>query len=69
LPLLLGRVPDLLDKVGTDFRFAHMGGVDTLFFLQKHLDTTPPKQTAWYLALTPGFTAQWGGVLLKFNPG
>lgn len=67
VPLLLAAHKGLKDKVKTDFRFAHMGGVDVLFFLSRHLDEGPPQGQRWYLALTPAFTAQWGGVLLRYD--
>ena len=55
----------LIEKVQTDFRYAHMGGVDPLFFLDLHLKANPPNSKAYYLAMTPAYTAQWGGLLLQ----
>jgi 3-oxoacyl-[acyl-carrier-protein] synthase III len=59
---------DLRAKVASDFRYAHMGGVDVMFFLDKHLRNQPPAGPAWYLAMTPAYTAQWGGLLLTYEP-
>ncbi|MBF0440080.1 MAG: hypothetical protein HQL93_13310 [Magnetococcales bacterium] len=66
--LLLNHNP-LREKIITDSRYAHMGAVDALLFLQQNLEhkgvCTSPE---WYITLTPAFTAQWGGVLLKREP-
>jgi|GEM_PF-1115408 3-oxoacyl-[acyl-carrier-protein] synthase III len=67
VPLLLAGHKALKDKVKSDFRFAHMGGVDVLFFLSRILNKNPPSNESWYLALTPAFTAQWGGLLLRHS--
>ncbi|MHA1598072.1 MAG: hypothetical protein ACTSV1_05055 [Alphaproteobacteria bacterium] len=67
VPLLLAGHKSLKEKVKTDFRFAHMGGVDVLFFLSRLLDKNPPSGESWYLAMTPAFTAQWGGLLLRHD--
>lgn len=65
VPLLFEARPELQDKIETDFRYAHMGGVDVMFFLNQHLKKTRPVGEKWYLALTPAFTAQWGGILIR----
>jgi 3-oxoacyl-[acyl-carrier-protein] synthase III len=67
IPHLLSVNEDLRAKVASDFRYAHMGGVDVMFFLDKHLRDHPPVKPARYLALTPAYTAQWGGVLLAYE--
>ncbi|MBT4464707.1 MAG: hypothetical protein HOC60_08500, partial [Rhodospirillaceae bacterium] len=56
VPLLLAEHKSLRKKVASDFRYAHMGGVDVLFFLAQLLENTPPTKEAWYLAMTPAFT-------------
>ncbi|MDP6174130.1 MAG: hypothetical protein QGF09_08205, partial [Rhodospirillales bacterium] len=67
VPILLEDFPGLREKLGTDFRYAHMGGVDVMYFVHKHLAAGPPAQDEYYIALTPAFTAQWGGVLLNYQ--
>jgi 3-oxoacyl-[acyl-carrier-protein] synthase III len=68
IPHLLSVHKDLRAKVASDFRYAHMGGVDVMFFLDRHLRAREPAGPAWYLALTPAYTAQWGGALLSYQP-
>ena len=65
MPFLLGDYPQLLGCLETDFRYAHMGGVDVMFFLQAYLEAHPPTENKWFLAMTPAFTAQWGGILVR----
>ena len=65
VPHLLQTRKSLRAKVKSDFRYAHMGGVDALFFLDCHFKSDPPGNTANYLAMTPAYTAQWGGLLLQ----
>ncbi len=67
VPHLLGKHKELREKVRSDFRFAHMGGVDVMFFLDQHLKAKPPQQGEWYMVMTPAFTAQWGGLLLRYD--
>lgn len=64
VPLLLDSHPELIDRVGSDFRYPHLGGVDVLLFLDAHIRAASPEAGEWFLAMTPAFTAQWGGVLL-----
>jgi len=61
--MLLSGHAGLRDKVASDFRYAHMGGVDVFLFLHHAIENNP--KDAWYLALSPAFTAQWGGVLMR----
>ena len=68
VPLLLERHQLLTERVSSDFRFAHMGGVDLLLFLETYLKQSPPDVSTWLLALTPAFTAQWGGVAFRYVP-
>ena len=68
VPHLLSVHKDLRAKVRSDFRYSHMGGVDVMFFLDKHLRDRSPIKTERYLALTPAYTAQWGGLLLSYDP-
>lgn len=67
VPHLLGKHKLLREKVRSDFRFSHMGGVDVLFFLDQYLKSKSPQQGDRYLAMTPAFTAQWGGLLLGYD--
>ncbi len=67
VPHLLGKHKALRDKVQSDFRYAHMGGVDVMFFLDLYLKANPPRHGARYLVMTPAFTAQWGGLLLRYD--
>ena len=68
LPILLAAHPALKEKVKSDFRYAHLGGVDVLFFLDLYLKENLPTEESWYIAMTPAFTAQWAGVLLSYRP-
>jgi len=65
VPLLLEQHPELIDRVASDFRCAHLGGVDVLYFLDSYLRDSPPARGGWSVALSPAFTAQWGGVLIR----
>ena len=67
IPVLLSDHRSLEAIVGSDFRYAHMGGVDVMLFLDQYIDVNPPTEKSWYLAMTPAFTAQWGGVLLRYD--
>ena len=67
MPYLLGDYPRLLDKLKTNFSYAHMGGVDVMFFMQTYLEAHPAAEEKWFLAMTPAFTAQWGGVLFSYK--
>jgi hypothetical protein len=67
VPTLLANNRPLKAVVKSDFRYAHMGGVDVIFFLNQFLKAHPPTQESWYLALTPAFTAQWAGVLFRYD--
>ena len=64
---LLEGFPEIMDKVGTDFKYPHMGGVDLMFFVNNYLNKKKPQQEEWYIALTPAFTAQWSGILLNYG--
>ncbi len=66
IPHLLAKHPSLIDKVQTDFSYPHMGGVDIMLFLDNHIRQHPPIADSWYMAMTPAFTALWGGVLFRF---
>lgn len=68
IPHLLSTDKRLRAKVKTDFRYAHMGGVDALFSLDLYLNSDPPAEPAFFIAATPAYTAQWGGVLLRYEP-
>ncbi|MEE2997910.1 MAG: hypothetical protein VX700_12285 [Pseudomonadota bacterium] len=68
VPHLLGAQKDLRTRVKTDFRYAHMGGVDALFFLDLYLRAEAPPSTAHFIVMTPAYTAQWGGLLLDYRP-
>lgn len=65
VPLLLEQHPELIDRVASDFRCAHLGGVDVLYFLDSYLHNSTPARGTWSIALSPAFTAQWGGVLIR----
>jgi 3-oxoacyl-[acyl-carrier-protein] synthase III len=67
VPTLLTNYRSLKPIVKSDFRYAHMGGVDVMLFLDQHLKAHPPVEKSWYLALTPAFTAQWGGILFRYE--
>ncbi len=67
VPHLLGRHKAFSEKVRSDFRYAHMGGVDVMFFLDQYLKDNPPQHDARYIVMTPAFTAQWGGLLLRYD--
>jgi 3-oxoacyl-[acyl-carrier-protein] synthase III len=67
VPTLLVNHRSLKPIVKSDFRQAHLGGVDVMLFLNQHLNDHPPAQKSWYLALTPAFTAQWGGILFRYD--
>ena len=60
---------DLLTKLQTDFRYAHMGGTDVLLFLHQYLQKHTPSNGDAYLMLSPAYTAQWGGVMLQYREG
>lgn len=62
---LLGDDPVLLSRVGTDFSWPHLGGIDVFLFLDKYLRQRRPDGSGWYALLSPAFTAQWAGILLK----
>lgn len=68
VPLLLEDHRNLIDHVASDFRYAHMGGVDVFLFLDKFLSETPPASKSWFLAMSPAFTAQWAGLMLSYDP-
>lgn len=68
VPHLLSSMQALRAKVATDFRYGHMGGVDVMFFLDRHLRAEEPDGERRYLVLTPAYTAQWGGLALRFRP-
>ena len=68
VPLLLEDHRNLIERVASDFRYAHMGGVDVLFFLDTYLSETPPPSKCWLLILSPAFTAQWAGLVLSYDP-
>lgn len=67
IPHLLRTHKELRSRVKTDFRYAHMGSVDALFFLDSYLKRNTPCTSARFIAMTPAYTAQWGGVLLGFD--
>jgi 3-oxoacyl-[acyl-carrier-protein] synthase III len=60
---LVDNNPELIARIGTDFRRPHIGGVDVLFFLNEHLRAAAPGQ--WLAALSPAFTAQWAGLIFR----
>ena len=68
VPHLFQVRKNLRKKVKSDFRYAHMGGVDALFFLDRHLKHCLPDGPSSYIAITPAYTAQWGGLLLQVVP-
>ena len=63
---LLQASRNLEKCVLTDFRYPHMGAVDVLLFLHEYVKNRAPADGAWIAALSPAFTAQWGGVLLRY---
>jgi 3-oxoacyl-[acyl-carrier-protein] synthase III len=65
LPVLFGAYSELKDRVITDFRCGHMGGVDVLKALGEAA-VAKPVNGFTVAALTASFTAQWGGVLLRW---
>lgn len=65
--LLFEDYPTLAAKIESDFRFAHMGGVDLPFFFARYLKRRPAGGSGHVLLLSPAFTAQWGGVLLSYS--
>jgi 3-oxoacyl-[acyl-carrier-protein] synthase III len=66
IPILLRKYRELADRVHTDFRYAHFGGVDLILSLDRYLEGQP-KDRDWLMALTPAFTAQWAGLLMQFR--
>jgi hypothetical protein len=64
VPLLFESYPGLAERIETDFRFAHMGGVDVPYFFSKYLRRRRAGGSGKVLLLSPAFTAQWAGVLL-----
>ncbi|MBF0381179.1 MAG: hypothetical protein HQL69_09185 [Magnetococcales bacterium] len=66
LQSLLGIRNPLQDKLIVDYRYGHMGAVDALLFLSKHLEQFKAADGEYFIALTPAYTAQWGGVLLRY---
>ena len=67
MPYLLAKRPRLLERLETDFRYAHMGGVDVLFFLNAYLEAHPQSGAKLFMAMTPAFTAQWGGLIVRLR--
>jgi 3-oxoacyl-[acyl-carrier-protein] synthase III len=67
LPSLFSEHRELLPRVVTDFRCAHLGGVDVLLSLQQWLASGAAKDGAWVILLSPAFTVQWGGLLLRYH--
>jgi 3-oxoacyl-[acyl-carrier-protein] synthase III len=65
VPLLLSAHRALRSKLRTDFRMAHLGGVDALLALRDCVERGKVKDGAWLVVLSPAFTAQWGGLLLQ----
>jgi len=65
LRALFQSLPVLRDRVVTDFRYGHMGGVDPLLFLERQRADGAIADGAWVMALTAAFTAQWAGLLLR----
>lgn len=68
VPLLLEEHRNLVNRVASDFRYAHMGGVDVVLFLDTFLTDSPPASKSWFLAMSPAFTAQWAGLALSYDP-
>lgn len=58
---------ELQERVVTDFRYGHMGGVDPVYFLDRFRASGQAADGAWMLAMTAAFTAQWAGVLLRYR--
>ena len=68
LSKLMAGLDTLRERVATDFRYGHMGGVDDILFLRRYLDRRPRDKESWLMAMTSAFTAQWAGVLLRDIP-
>lgn len=64
---LLQNHKPLIDKIKTDFRYGHMGGVDNFLFLDRYMNETNVKDGSWIIAMTPSFTSLWGGVLFRYR--
>jgi len=65
IPILFSEHRGLLKKVGTDFSYAHFGGVDPILSISQHLEQGAGRPGGWLLLISPAFTAQWGGLLLR----
>ena len=69
LPGLLGNQPELKAKVVTDWSWPHTGAVDVLL-QAAHLSESQRLGADDRVALlSPAFTAQWGGVRLRWQQG
>ena len=68
VPHLLNAHKSLRDRVKSDFRYAHMGGVDVMYFLDRYLQQNLPVSPKHYIAMTPAYTSQWGGLLMEYRP-
>jgi 3-oxoacyl-[acyl-carrier-protein] synthase III len=67
VPVLLSGHRELSSRVQTDFQFAHFGGVDPILALNKYINNHPTGGTGWLMAVSPAFSALWGGLLLRAN--
>ena len=67
IDLLLQNHKSLKDRIPTDFRYGHMGGVDNFLFLDRYIAETDVNDGGWIIAMTPSFTSLWGGVLFRLN--
>ena len=64
-PILFSAHRALRDRLATDFRCGHLGGVDPILSLFQYLQGPTAADGAWMMALSPAFAAQWGGLLLR----
>ncbi len=67
LPILFQEHKGASEKVATDFRYAHLGGVDPILSISQYLENGPPADGSWSMALSPAFAAQWSGLLFRYD--
>jgi 3-oxoacyl-[acyl-carrier-protein] synthase III len=65
IPVLLSDHRDLRNRMQTDLRYAHFGGVDPIFSLHQYLQRNAPRAETWQIVASPAFAAQWAGLLLR----
>lgn len=67
LPVLFAELADLEERVVTDFRYGHMGGIDPLLFAERHRAGGHLKDGDLVVLMTAAFMAQWAGILLCYR--